>query len=273
MWPHLWSLDAPLVAVVWQHWWAHAARVNLPLSRDITLGLAVWLIYLADRLADVARAGPLGWPEYGTARHAFYARARRAASGLVLVLSCALTVLTPMTLSAREFGMGLGMLGAAGGYFWLAHRWSAPRWTAILPKEAAVGGLFALGTALFVLCCKGRADGELVTLMLMTAVVFALNCALISRWEACERDRRDPSSLQNAFPRMTAQLGRVGLWLAVAAGGVALLVRSDSLLPVAVSAGGLALLDLYRNRFSADALRVLADLMLLTPVCFLLVST
>ena len=53
-WPHLMSLDAPLVALVWQRWWAHTVGITLPFSREWILGLSIWLIYLADRLADTA---------------------------------------------------------------------------------------------------------------------------------------------------------------------------------------------------------------------------
>ena len=72
LWPHVLSLEAPLVAMLWL---AALARLN-----DFTLmpgvlsglGLAVWLIYLADRVMDT-----LGVPvETLSIRHRFYHRHR-----------------------------------------------------------------------------------------------------------------------------------------------------------------------------------------------------
>ena len=73
LWPHLLSLDAPLVAVVWQACWAQSAHVRLSWCHPCVLGLGVWLIYLVDRLVDSARAVP---GDIVTARHAFHARRR-----------------------------------------------------------------------------------------------------------------------------------------------------------------------------------------------------
>ena len=55
LWPHLLSLDAPLVALAWQDWWSRSEGTPLPGSRRLILGLGVWMIYLADRLSDARR--------------------------------------------------------------------------------------------------------------------------------------------------------------------------------------------------------------------------
>ena len=266
IYPHLWSLDAPLVAVVWQRWWARAAGASLDWRRETVLALAVWLIYLADRLAD-SRGGAC--VDHGTARHAFAGTWRTVLGPLAGGIALFLMVATPRWLSTREFWAGLGLLALAGGYFAGVHRWRR-RWTAFLPKEAAVGGLFALGSFLFVGLRLTTGGGLLTAAVAGFAALCFLNCALISRWEKSLRDRRDPASLCNAFPRLTCRLG-VACWgLAAGAVGLGWWTRDAALCPLAVSAALLGVLDAARARVSPDARRVLVDAALLSPVIFLL---
>lgn len=72
LWPHTLSLEAPLVAMLWL---AALARMDdLALMPGVLpgLGLAVWLIYLADRVLDA-----WGVPEAAlSVRHLFYRRFR-----------------------------------------------------------------------------------------------------------------------------------------------------------------------------------------------------
>jgi hypothetical protein len=56
LWMNLLSLDAPLVALVWQDLLARCyGTLLLPAGRTV-LGLTVWAIYIADRLMDVRGA-------------------------------------------------------------------------------------------------------------------------------------------------------------------------------------------------------------------------
>ena len=58
LYPNLLSLDAPLVAVAWLHVFARTWRLDYhPWEAYVTLGLAVWVIYVADRLLDVSMLG------------------------------------------------------------------------------------------------------------------------------------------------------------------------------------------------------------------------
>ena len=263
LWPHLLSFDAPLVAVVWQRWLAWSAGVALPPSRAVVLGLGVWLIYLADRLADSAGGGH---SHAAAPRHVFSGQRRRFLQPLTLLAGAALTTLTPYCLSRREFTAGLGLLALAVGYFWLIHCWPARGWAAFLPKEAVVGAMFGVGTAFFVVCRSSRLPGaEWWSGAILFGTVCFLNCAFITRWERQARDLRERSSLLNAFPRLCARLGAVSVAVAVAALAVSWATASVVAVPVAASALLLTGLDRCKSRLSSDALRVLADLVLLTP--------
>lgn len=57
LWPNKLSLDAPLIAVVWQDCLSRAYSIALTPAERITLALTVWVIYLADRFLDIRAAG------------------------------------------------------------------------------------------------------------------------------------------------------------------------------------------------------------------------
>lgn len=57
LWPNRLSLDAPLIAVVWQDFLSRTYSIALSPSERVTLGLSVWVIYLADRFLDIRAAG------------------------------------------------------------------------------------------------------------------------------------------------------------------------------------------------------------------------
>ena len=264
LWPHLLGLDAPVVALIWQDWWGRFAYASPQPGERLVLGLGVWLIYLADRLADVSRGRP---EDAGTTRHAFVAARRRSLFVLGIAVAACLVALAPRVLPRGEFWRGLGLLGAVGAYFWLVHRGAPSRWTRALPKEAVVGAMFALGTGFFTVGQPSAGLGPLLVAGVLFGGVCFLNCALITAWERSLIDRRDPASLLNAFPRL------VNAGLAPACGLTVVLALAAALigntvlpLPVALAAAALTALDRWRRPLSADALRCLADAVLLTPL-------
>lgn len=267
IWPHLLSLDAPAVAIGWQAWWAHVTGIRLGWPHHVILGLSVWAIYLADRLADSSRTSPAEW---GTQRHEFYHRQRGLVGGLLTVAVAGLIILAPTCLTRAEFSGGALLLGIATLYFWQIHvRASWPLWA---PKEAVVGGLFAVGAGYFGAIAAGP-TWLLAEQMGLFGTLCFLNCALITRWERTRRDRRDRSSMLNAFPRLCERLGVGAALLAVGAAmtGVAA-GRFWIFAPLTIAAAALAALDFFRTRLPASALRVLSDVALLTPWAFLWLS-
>lgn len=74
LWPHVLSLEAPLVAVLWQRALAHAHGIRLTPMLDVGLALACWVIYVLDRTLDTFSVQSSG--ELDT-RHLFYHRHRR----------------------------------------------------------------------------------------------------------------------------------------------------------------------------------------------------
>lgn len=85
-WVHALSLEAPLVAMLWQSVLAEAHRVRLMPGVIAGLGLVVWLVYVLDRLLDGMGTNT----DSLDVRHAFYARNRRLISFGVVPLMAGL---------------------------------------------------------------------------------------------------------------------------------------------------------------------------------------
>lgn len=109
LWINVLSLDAPLVAVLWQAALAKAHKVALMPALHITLFLAVWLIYVVDRVLDgfAMRDAPRLSP-----RHAFYQR-NRWLFLLVVVPSGAVMLIL---LAATAIPAGILWRGVALGF-------------------------------------------------------------------------------------------------------------------------------------------------------------
>ena len=133
LWPNVLSLDAPIVALVWHLAFARTYEVPVGEVEAALLGLAVWAIYVADRLLDTARAND----SEETARHAFHARHRRA----FLV-----GILVALVVAGARFILCEFM--PRDGYR------RAPRH---LPQSFCYGE--AIGESVFGLCCIGN-DGK-----------------------------------------------------------------------------------------------------------------
>ncbi len=285
---HLASFDAPSVAVAWSLGFAWVARVQLAWQIPLVLALTTWWIYLSDRLLD-ARAGlRLHAHEPLRERHYFHWRHRRLFAPLAAASACicviiALVFLPPIV---RERGSMLAV--ASFAYFsgvhanHPAHGTSAfVRATPLVNKELLVGLLFAAGCILPAWSAFAGSATTVPSMWLLWipcayfAALVWLNCWCIARWEF--------SNAQSAAPQGEAPVARAffatattAFLLALAGLLLAVLVpapeiRSSQLLSAgAVSAILLALLDLVRPRITPLALRVGADLVMLTPLILLL---
>ena len=81
LWPNVLSLDAPVVALVWQAAFARLLAVELGWTQRGLLAVCVWLAYCGDRLLD-ARRLPEG--SVDSARHAFARDHSKALNGCVV---------------------------------------------------------------------------------------------------------------------------------------------------------------------------------------------
>jgi len=249
LWVNVFSLDAPLIALVWQDFLSRCYPSMLRPAGRAALGLTVWAIYLADRLLDVRHA--VAGAE--TARHEFYRQHQRLAqAALVSILSADLVLaLTRVRPAVLEHGLfvALGIvgylaafpLGLRGGVGW---------------KKLMAGLFFTAGVFLVAASGTAHAARTLFWPALAFCTLCVGNLLLIESWEHGERAARG--------------------WIWMAALCLLCLMAGDLRPPdprwfraVAASAAGLGALSFWANRIPVQVRCVLADVVLLSPLCIL----
>jgi hypothetical protein len=241
LWPNLLSLDAPLVALLWQILFARCFHARIDPLPSILLVLAVWLIYAADRTLDA-------WTSSAARpRHEFYRRHWRALLPLWIAALAAGAALAWTRLAPQLLYEGVALAAAVVLYFALLHLGIFQK-----TKEAAVAVLFGLGATLSA-WPNIRTASDIEAIALFSCLCW-INCVAIEHWEG-----------ESTWP-IAAAAGFVAL-----AAILLLLFSNRPILGGAVAASALCfvLLDRARRHFSRDALRVLADVALLSPLFLL----
>lgn len=300
LWPNLLSLDAPLVAVAWMWMLARALRVEyIQPSIWWVLPLAIWCVYVADRLLDV-------WTQpkmtEKSPRHVFHWRWRwplvaGVVAGAVICIYQALYVLPRSVFSA-------GLVAVMLCFFYFLLAFFRGRGVPYA-KNFIAGMIFAMGVGipvnaasstllitdlnevLYALRNTGMRDAlwNLGGMFVKTLVliffycrevwVFGLLCMMnITAIDLWERAEVEPDEALAYSHEATLTLG-----LIVLAGGSLLFaaMRADEyskpyFYAVMVAAALLQVINHYRERFSMNSLRVLADVALLAPLPIFLVT-
>jgi hypothetical protein len=243
LWPNLLSLDAPIVALLWQIFFARCLHARVDPLPSVLLVLAVWLIYAADRTLDAWSRTCL------RPRHEFYRRHWKPLLPLWILALGIGAALAWTRLTRAMFYSGLALGIAVVVYFALVRCGVFQR-----TKEAAVAVLFTLGATLTTWTnVRSAADVEAIALF---SCLCWINCVAIEQWESPDESRW-PIGLAAGFVALAA--------------GTLLLFSSRPVLGGAVAASALCfvVLDGARRHFSRDALRVLADAALLSPLFLL----
>lgn len=272
LWLNLLSLDAPLVAVVWLVWFARCTATPINWYAVGALALSVWFIYVSDRLMD-ALPGARSHP---APRHLFYRRHWHLFAGLAISALFALGSMC-VRIQPQVLRNGFYLLSAVLVYFSAIHFMPAAqrkRW----PKELAVGLIFALGTSVDIWTRMQEPIGTLIIPVLLFGSLCWLNCVGIEYWEWTRyslSSHQMPCSLTLcvgarlpaftlAASCITAVFWAKSLWQADTA------MHRHILLACFFSSATLFWLARRSGRLSTDALRVLADISLLSPLLFLI---
>jgi hypothetical protein len=264
---HLLSFDAPTIAALWTWFIASANHVHLPLASTMSMAIAVWMLYAADRLMD-ARLLNIDPTHHQNleARHYFHHRHRNAFLSAIILASIALAALLPhLEAEAIRLYLVLGVLVI--GYFIVIHATpSAHR----LPKEIAVGFFFAAATFIPTVARRPDLRLHLLPSALLFATLCSLNCLFIYAWEHDDFLNSNPPhritilALRN-LPSLTVLLTLSGAAMAL----------FDQRAPwpisyaIALSAALLLLLHNHRFAIAPVTLRAAADLALTTPFLLL----
>ena len=265
LYPNLLSLDAPLVAVAWLHVFAKTWRLGYhPWEAYVTLALAVWAIYVGDRLLDVSLlGGPGGKLE---ARHQFHSKHRKAFGiAVIITLGVAVTlVVTKMPMTIYKHLLLGGVLVA--GFFGLSMLSSQEADEVPHSKNILAGVTFAFGTAMTAHLYRweyGVYDLLVSREFVAFAVLCVLNISAIDLWEHAARsaDLEIKASDELALTLPLTLLGAAALAFALRD-----MTTRPFFYAILTGAALLYVLNRSRSRFSMDSLRVLADVALLVPV-------
>ena len=268
------SLDAPLVAVVWLYIFAKTWTVQyLPWTAYIALGLIVWIIYVADRLIDASL--PEGGAGRLEARHDFHRKHQRRFR-LLLKIAAATAVILVVTQLPRAI-YGYSILGGVmiSGFFTLS-LFSSPGPNEIPHAKNIIAGLtFAYGTAMVAYVFKNFEMSELIrsSELICFAVLCVLNISAIDLWEHSARfsDVETKAGDELALTLPLTLLGAASLYFALRDPDP--LTTRPFFYAILTGAALLQILNRTRQRFSMDALRVLADVALLVPLLVFLASS
>lgn len=266
IWLNILSLDAPVVALLWQSLFSRCLHVHIRWPAAVALALSTWMIYAMDRLLD-SRS-----PSQGTrsSRHEFSRQHGKLILGFALLV-LPILLWTCAHLRPVVFRNGLWMVAAVAVYFAIVHMASAPI-RRLLPKEVVVGVLFSLGTCLATWSLAGRNESAalqmaLITSTLLFAALCSLNCIAIEFWEW----RINGAT---TIDPLTAWLGARLPWIALGIAAISLvLLPFEAPRPVylagLLSAATFIWLSARSDSLPPDALRLLADAALLSPVLLL----
>jgi hypothetical protein len=265
---HLLSLDAPVIAALWTWFIAYANHVHLPLSSTLSMALAVWMLYAADRLMDARLLDIDPTHHEGLeARHYFHHRHRSAFLIGIVLSSIALAILLPR-LEAAAIHLYLILGGLVSGYFILIH---ATRSAHRLPKEIAVGLCFAAATFIPTVARQPELRLPLLPSALLFAALCSLNCLFIYFWEHEDSPADHPV---HAVTRLALNnLPQLAIFLALMAAALTLLDhRTPWPIPCSIACSTALLLVLHNHRLAIApiTLRASADLALTTPLLLLL---
>lgn len=279
---HVANLDAPVVAVAWQDALARLTGVWVTPAERIVLFLSVWLAYAADRGLDVAWRPAV---RIRTERHRLVRRHVAAFVALWAIVFVVAVCVSVRELDAQAlrsgwwlFGLVLAYLGVVQGVARAAIHG--------FPKEVAVAGLFATGTAWFVgvrvLATNGGASiMRLVAAAFAFALLALLNCLLISRVEYREDRARGEiawlsrRTLRRVVSGGTLLIATLALVVALVGLGASTRIAEFAFL-VAASSAALYVLDravrkVEMPRHAVGFGRAWADICLWTPLPFVIV--
>lgn len=270
LYPNLLSLDAPLVALIWLHMFAQTWRLGFhPAASYITLGIAVWAIYVGDRMLDISLYGSS--QDKLEPRHRFHQHHRKWLTPVVVgsLIVAIYLVLDQMPIAIYTYLLFGGVLVA--GFFGLSMLSSQEEDEIPFMKNIIAGLAFAYGVAMTAHLYRfevGVMDLLISRELLCFAVLCIVNIAAIDLWE---HSRRSSDIEIKATDELTLTMPLVlvvvaSFVFAMQEMGKEGMNSSPFYLAVLTASVLLYLLNRNRSKFSMDALRVMADVSLMVPV-------
>lgn len=248
LWLSVLCLDAPLIAVLWQFFWAKCYHISYGFSVSMVLGLVTWAIYIFDRRFD-SKKSKFQWSchLFQRTRGGFYLRV----AGIVAL--CVSVWLSLFVLPEIILSLGFLISGIVLVYLVFVQVVPIEKFPALgVLKDFLVGLIFAIGViaplAVYDNFMKS-ADYMLTGFVLLCF----LNCYLIGSMGEKEKKHRDLKVLVwVAF--------FVSIWWCFQSSNVLLAVA------ISLSAFFMACIVTLAKGCSDELNRVLLDLALCTPL-------
>lgn len=245
------SLDAPLVAIVWQNAISTRYALEVDWHHRVLVFLSVWLGYSADRWFDAWRHR-----QNISQRHRFFSDHRWALLVIWILTLAGTFGLALQSLNSNELICGFCLTFSSIAVTLFA-QFGRLRHFRSLTKSALTAMLVTASASLFAF---PENVGERISTLFLLFAIFTLNCSFIHCWD------RSIDAAQERRPSDPARYG--GLQLAYALASLALVAFHQNPLFVYAFASTLLLAAVHalRNRLHAETRRTLADLSLLTPL-------
>jgi len=267
-WLTILSLDAPIVAVLWQLLIANSFGFIVKPLHSILLFVTVWLIYVVDRCFD-----SIVITKAFTTRHGFYKRYLATFIILISIVASFALVAAVRWLEPTIFLHGIILSGIVLLYLANLHLPKKP--ILLIPKELQIGLVFATGSTLtFWSQLHSLGNVESILFILVTicfAMLCFLNCSFISLWEKSVDILHKQPSMARASNIQTLTFQLKSAVLILIAISILLPIGFELRVAFILSSLGLWLLQYTQAKTSVDLRRVLADVVLMTPLLSLLV--
>ena len=198
---NVFSLDAPLIAIVWQFVISKSISLELSPHHHLILGLSVWLAYSADRFSE-----PHSHDLPKAKRHEIFSRHKLAFSSLwfasfIIVLCCSVRYLEVDCIL-----LGLPLFALCMGNFILCRFESRYGFASKCAKEFRTASIFSLGCVFFPFYETPLEGRELLSYWLVPFVLFLINCLCVSQWEWREDEKRENLSWLQKRPEFLRTL-------------------------------------------------------------------
>jgi hypothetical protein len=264
-WATILSLDAPIVAVLWQWMLAVTVGVDLGWQHGFLLAAIAWMVYAADRWIEGFLLAPA---QVRTQRHWFYQRWRWQSFAVWLVVAV-LGLFVALTRLTRSELLGGALLCLPVLTYLFSHQLAHRKLPWRAPKEICIAVFFSVGSAYFTCLHAADAWRQLSVPFALFASLCLANCSLIAAWEI-EVDRlHGQTSLVLQFPRARIFV-RLLPW-GTAAVAIWFLQGESGALRTATTCAAcsgvlLGLLDLKHRVLGRQLARALAYVALMTPL-------
>jgi hypothetical protein len=241
------ALDAPLVAIVWQHFLAANFKIEISTTETASLFFTVWFIYLLDHYFDSLKGF------YTTQRHLFVAQNQKITIAMI-TFTFTISICLCFSLSESLILGGIILIGFICIYLLLVHSSIANIKLKNNCKELLVGIGFGAGVALPVIISNIEITTWLPAVSLFCLLCW-LNCRLIDNWELN----------RNSLSKMDLTLILLILYLMF-------ICQKPILFAAAITLVCLVLVNKFAGSHKPRISRVLADVSLLSPWVFWIFS-